>query len=344
MTTGITLATPWLGLAALSLVIICFLFIIMLDRRGFNPKATILYSKALFSWALLKEKFGLEPRHSTPAALGVLRFLAFITLALALARPQKVTVEEMEPLLGVDIILALDTSASMEALDFQPFNRLQAAKKIAADFIEKRKTDRMGLVVFGGAGLLVCPPTLDKEAVGTFLKHIEIGMTQTEGTAIGSGLMTTLTHLKRIPSLSKTVILLTDGKNNAGSVDPMTAAKTAQAMGVKVYTIGAGRKGGGIYPVVDPIFGTRYVHRPEEEIDEETLIKIAESTGGKYFRASELSELKAIFDEINRLEKTEVTPPKRHQFEELYPPLLLVAMFFLGTEILLRGTLLLTLP
>ncbi|MBI4667903.1 MAG: VWA domain-containing protein [Elusimicrobia bacterium] len=341
---SIALAAPWLGIAAIVAILTALLTIKILKRKRLACDATLRYSKADADRSFLMEKTGMGKYATTGDALAILRIIALLLLAAALMRPQKVTIEELEPMLGVDIILALDTSTSMQALDFQPFNRLQAAKKIAADFIDKRTSDRIGLVVFGGAAVLACPPTLDREAVKSFLEHVEIAMTQTEGTAIGSGLMTSLVHLKKVPSLSKTVILLTDGRNNTGSVDPLAAAKTAQSMGVKVYTIGAGKRGGGIYAMTDPIFGTRYIRRPEEEIDEDTLTKIAENTGGKYFRATELSELKGIFDEINRLEKTEVKPPRQIRFEELYPPLVLAALFFLGVEILLQGTLLLTLP
>ncbi|MEK7288110.1 MAG: VWA domain-containing protein [Elusimicrobiota bacterium] len=337
-------ASPWLGLACLILGLGVSLIIQILKHKKVSASAALIYSKAEHNYQLLNQQSGLRRRHPSSIILALIRAAALAVLVLALMRPQKVTTEQLEPLLGVDIALALDTSGSMQALDFQPFNRLQGAKKIASEFVDKRGSDRIGIVAFGGAAILACPLTLDKQAVQSFLEQVEINMTQTDGTAIGSAIMVSLAHLKKVPSKSKTIILLTDGRNNAGSVDPVTGAKTARALGVKIYTIGTGKRGGGIFPVVDPIFGTRYIRRPEEEIDEDTLTKVAEITEGKYFRATELNELKGIFEEIDRLEKTEAAPPKTHHYEELYPPLLMAALFLLGTEILLRGTLLLTLP
>ncbi|MBI4063052.1 MAG: VWA domain-containing protein [Elusimicrobia bacterium] len=345
MTTGsIAFALPLAGILGLVIALAAFLVMRLIARKKWGDAATLDYPQTQAHAELLENSGRPAGQDNSEIILKISRMAALALIAIALARPQKVTIEEIEPVLGVDIMLTLDTSASMQALDFQPFNRLQAAKKIATEFIDKRKGDRVGIVIFGGTGLLSCPPTLDHHAVKEFMEQVEIGMTQTEGTAIGSGLMTALAHLKKVPSLSKVVVLLTDGRSNAGSVDPVTAAKTAQALGVKVYTIGAGKRGGSIYPVQDPIFGLRYIHRPEEEIDEDALTKIATATGGRYYRATDLGELKAIFEEIDRLEKTEIQPPRRVQFEELYPPLLLAALFFLGTEIFLRATLLFRIP
>lgn len=340
---SITFANPVLGFLALGLVALALVSLRFLSQKKLFRSSSLGYSQTSLAKTALRQALGYSPKNTTPLLL-ILRIAALATFALALARPQKITTNEMEPILGVDVMLVIDTSASMQALDFQPFNRIQAAKKIASEFVAKRRGDRIGLVAFGGAAVIACPPTLDHDAVQGFLNHIEIGMTQTDGTAIGSGLMTALNHLKKFPSKSKTVILLTDGRNNAGSVDPITAAKTAQALGVKVYAIGTGKRGGGIFPIQDPYLGTRYVRVPEEEIDEETLTKIADLTQGQYFRATELAELRAIFEQIDLLEKTEIVPPKIARYEELYPLLVTVGIFLLGLEVFLRGTLMFTLP
>lgn len=340
----ISLKSPVLAGVALTLLILTLIAQQFIKRKKIFKMASLPYSKTKQIRALLEPQGNDGKNLSSARVLGLMRFLGLLLLALALARPQKITVQELEPVLGVDIALVIDTSSSMQALDFHPLDRLEAAKKIAGEFIKKRKSDRIGLVAFGGAGVLTCPPTLDHEALLSFLKHIQIGMTKSDGTAIGSGVMTALTHLRKIPSKSKIVILLTDGRSNAGAVDPMTAAKAAEAIGVKIYAVGAGKRGGGIFAVQDPLLGTRYVRATEEEIDEETLTKMAQLSGGRYYRATDLNELSAIFDEIDALEKTSIDPPKHIEYKELYPPLLVGALFLLGLETLLRATLLLTLP
>lgn len=347
----IALASPELFLAATVGIFLSFFLLKILRRKKINKSAALLYSGSQSAQLIL------EGDPSTPLRAGhekpepgtrliqiVLRVTALTLAALALSRPQKVTVEELEPIAGVDIMLAIDTSASMQAIDFDPLNRLQAAKELAANFISKRAGDRIGVVSFGGAAVLNCPLTLDHSAVQGFLKQVEIGITQAEGTAIGSGLMAAITYLRKVPSKSKLVILLTDGVNNAGSVDPITAAKLAQSLGIKVYTIGAGKRGGGIFVINDPIFGTRRVKAPEEEIDEETLTKVAQATGGQYFRATEMGELRRIFDEIDKMEKTEIEAPKQVRYEELYYIPLAGALLVLGFETLLAGTWLFTIP
>lgn len=335
---------PIAGIVAFALALLALIVKRQVRKRKKLSSAAIAYSHTSQVKELLAVMFGQPPQNNANLVLNAFRILGFLALSLALARPQKVTSTQVEPLYGVDIILALDTSSSMQALDFDPFNRIQAAKKIAREFIAKRKNDRIGIVAFGGAAILACPPTLDHEAVQGFLDQVDIGMTKTDGTAVGSALMTALLHIKKLPSKSKTVILLTDGRSNAGSVDPLTAAKTAQALGVKVYTVGTGKRGGGVFVVADPLFGSRRVKIPEEEIDEEALTRIAEATRGKYFRATELHELRAIFEEIDQLEKSQMEPPKISSYDELYPIFLILALFFLGVEILLRGTLLFSIP
>ncbi|MEK6543420.1 MAG: VWA domain-containing protein [Elusimicrobiota bacterium] len=336
MNSQLTLADPWLAIAGLAVVLAAAACAFIFNNPAM--RARLGFSRTADAAATLTDAGDSE------APLKVLRIIALLFLALALARPQKVRITELEPIMGVDIALAIDTSASMQAIDFNPMNRLDAAKNIAADFVRKRKGDRIGLIVFGGAAVLCCPPTLDHEALLAFLQQIQIGMTKIDGTAIGSGAMAALTHLRRVPSKSKVIILLTDGRNNAGSVDPAAAAQMARNMGVKIYTVGTGKRGGGIFPVQDPIFGRRYVKAEGEEIDESTLTKMASTTGGRYYRATDLQELEAIFAEIDRLEKTKVEPPRQVDYQEFYLPLAITGLMLLGLEILLRSTALLTLP
>jgi Ca-activated chloride channel homolog len=260
--------------------------------------------------------------------LFVLRLFAFIFLVIALARPQSSSRGENVSTEGIDIVLVTDISGSMLAEDFRP-NRIEAAKKVATDFIEGRLNDRIGLVVFSGESFTQCPLTLDHSVVKNLLKEIKSGMIE-DGTAIGMGLATAVSRLKESKAKSRVIILLTDGVNNRGFIDPLTAAGIAQSFGIRVYTIGVGTIGMAPYPVQTP-FGTQYQNVPVE-IDETLLQKIADQTGGKYFRATDNRKLKAIYDEIDRLEKTkiEVTQFKRHK-EEFYS-----AAMFAGILLLLE--------
>jgi Ca-activated chloride channel family protein len=240
---------------------------------------------------------------------------------------------------GTDIMLCLDTSTSMKSEDFAPRNRMDAAKSAALDFVKNRTYDRIGIVVFAGVSYTQCPLTLDHGAVLEFLDHVQIGMTGVDGTAIGSGLATALNRLKDSKARSRVVILLTDGRNNAGEVDPITAAKMAQKLGIRVYVIGCGAVGAG-YITVNTFLGPRRV--PTEEIDEDTLRKIAATSGGEYFRAQDSEGLMKIFRQIDRMEKTEIKVEKITRTREvfhwfLWPGLLLfIAELFLVKTILRR--------
>jgi Ca-activated chloride channel family protein len=253
-----------------------------------------------------------------------------------MARPQ--SGEKGEEILteGVDIILAIDVSSSMKAEDFKPKNRLHVAKQVVADFIRGRKNDRLGMVVFAAKSFTQCPLTLDYGILLSFLDQIDIGMIE-DGTAIGMALATCVNRLRDSDAKSKVVILLTDGINNRGEIDPITAAKTAKAMGVKIYTIGAGKRGSALYPVDDPIFGRRYVRMPVE-IDEETLQEIARLTGGRYYRATDGEALANIYREIGEMEKTEIKTKEYIRYTELFWYFLLPAMVLLGAEIVLANT------
>lgn len=226
--------------------------------------------------------------------------LALVLGTVGLARPQKGRqFEELESM-GIDIMLCLDISGSMQALDFAPGDRLTVAKERAKEFVSKRPGDRIGLVVFAATSLTQCPLTLDRKIVTDIIDRLRFGILE-DGTAIGMGLASAVARLKDSKAKEKVVILLTDGVNNTGDIDPLTAAQTAAALGIKVYTIGVGSKGLVPFPVDDPIFGRRFV-QVEVDLDTETLQRISDLTGGRFFLATDPQGLKRIYDEIDRLE------------------------------------------
>jgi Ca-activated chloride channel family protein len=274
-----------------------------------------------------------------------LRALCLALLILGAARPQLYNVSREITSPGVDILLCLDTSGSMRAMDFQldgkPVTRLKAVKKVVHEFIQKREMDRIGLVVFGNEAFTQAPLTLDKGLLLELVNRMEIGMAG-DRTAIGSALAVGGKRLKDLKAKSKTMILLTDGRHNAGDLTPSAAADAVQALGIKIYTIGVGGKGPAPFPVQTP-FGTRIV-RQQVDLDEETLKKVADIGGGQYFRAADTDSLEKIYDTIDKLEKTEVKVKEFFHFRELYAYFLLPALLLLGTEILLRMTILRVLP
>jgi Ca-activated chloride channel family protein len=267
----------------------------------------------------------------------ILRIITLFLLIIALSRPQAGQKGEEIYSKGTDIILCLDTSTSMRAEDFKPLNRLDAAKRAAKEFIKNRKYDRIGVVVFSALSFTQCPLTLDYGAVLDFIDKIEIGMTQTDGTAIGTAIATCVNRLKDSAAKSKIIILLTDGRNNMGEIDPFTAAETARAMNIKIYTIGAGVPGGAMYPIDDPIFGRRYVRLPED-LDEDTLTKIASITGGQYFRATSSEGLKNIYKQIDQMEKSELKISEYVDYTELFPYFILPAFILFLSEVVLMNT------
>ncbi len=259
----------------------------------------------------------------------MLRLAALVLIVFSLARPQTGTGEEKSTREVVDIIVSLDISGSMATLDFHPDNRLVAAKLEAKRFIEGRKNDRIGLVVFAGQSFTQSPLTVDHRAVLTLLDKVRLGMIE-DGTAIGLGLANAVNRLKNSEAKSKVVVLLTDGVNNAGEIDPLTAADLAKQFGVRVYTIGVGREGTSLLPIQDPMFGTRLL-KVETRIDEKMLQNISAKTGGAYFRAQDERTLREIFKRIDQLERTEVTVETYTHYEEryfwfLWPALLLVLL------------------
>ena len=266
----------------------------------------------------------------------VLRTLAIFLFVLALARPQSGRHNEEILTEGIDIILCLDISSSMKAEDFKPKNRLHVAKEAAAQFISGRNNDRMGMVVFAGKSLTQCPLTLDQDILLQFLDRIQIGMIE-DGTAIGMALGTSINRLRDSPAKSKVIVLLTDGINNRGEIDPITAARTAAAFHIKIYSIGAGKRGKAPYPVEDPVFGKRYVQMPVE-IDEQTLTEIAGITGGQYFRATDAQKLSSIYAQIDQMEKTMVKTHKYVEYSEKFHWALMPAFLLLMVEIVLAHT------
>lgn len=258
----------------------------------------------------------------------ILYTAAYIFLVLALARPQLQNTNVQRSAEGIDIMISIDISSSMLAEDIKP-NRLIAAKAVASDFILQRTTDRIGINVFARESFTVVPPTLDHDLVQDMLATVDLGMVR-DGTAIGMGIATSINRLRDSEAESKVIILLTDGMNNAGEIDPITAGEMAAALGIRVYTMGIGSRGTAPYPVDDPIFGRRY-QNVQVNIDEDMLIHIAEITGGEYWRATDLDELFEIYREIDRLERTEIDEIIFVNYRDQYPAYLITGLIFLIT-------------
>jgi len=268
----------------------------------------------------------------------VLRLLVLTFLLVALARPQTSFSTRTSYTEGIDIVLSLDVSSSMLAQDFKP-DRLEAAKEVATKFVSGRENDRMGLVVFSGESFTLCPLTLDRAVLMNQIQTIQSGIIE-DGTAIGLGLANAINRLKDSKAKSRIIILMTDGVNNKGEIDPVTAADLAQTLGIRVYTIGIGTRGLAPYPV-ETMFGTEY-QQMEVEIDEAILSDVATRTGGKYFRATNNMELKTVYDEIDTLEKSKIEVEESNQKEELFLWPLLTALAIYLFELLMRYTLLKT--
>ena len=306
-------------------------------RHSKEREASILYSDI----SIIKDiqpSFRVRYRH-LPMILKILAISIFI---LALARPQAGQKEEEIITEGIDIMLTLDTSSSMKAEDFKPQNRLGAAKEVMSEFIRSRKNDRIGLVVFAQHSFTQCPLTLDYGVLLDLLDSIDIGIIE-DGTAIGTAIANSVNRLRDSKAKSRVMILLTDGINNAGKIDPQTAAKTARALDVKIYTIGAGKPGGAMYPVEHPIFGKRYVQM-DTVIDEVLLKEIAEETGGIYFRAKDEKGLSEIYETIGKLEKTEIETKEYANYHELATGFILPGFIIFLAGIALANTVFRRLP
>ena len=273
-----------------------------------------------------------------PVVLGAVGVIAVIV---ALARPQTGITSETVLTEGVDIIMAMDVSSSMLAEDLEP-NRLNAAKVVAANFVAGRSNDRIGLVAFAGEAFTQAPLTLDYSVVESLMGELEVGIIE-DGTAVGMGLATAVKRLQASDAESKVVILLTDGRSNRGSVGPVTAARMAQALGVRVYTIGVGTRGTAPVPVADPLLGTRMATM-RVDIDEPTLREIVELTGGQYFRATDNESLASIYEEIDALERTEIAVENFTQYAERFPVVLALGLLLLLMEVGLSQTVLRKLP
>ena len=264
----------------------------------------------------------------------IIRILAISSLILGLARPQIRNDEQITNGEGIDIVLCLDISGSMLAQDFSP-NRMEAAKNVAGDFINSRPTDRIGLVIFSGESFTMCPLTTDRSVLKTQLFSVESGLLE-DGTAIGSGLATSVERLRASQSKSKVIILLTDGENNGGLIDPNTAKEIAKSVGVRVYTVGVGTEG--FAPIPVQTAGGVVMQREKVSIDEKLLTQIANETGGKYFRAKDNESLSSIYKEIDQLEKSKIEVTTLRKFSEQFFPFAAAAIILVLLELILRFT------
>lgn len=279
--------------------------------------------------------------------LPALRGIAMILIIIAIARPQKLSEDREVSTEGIDIMLALDISTSMLAEDFQPKNRLEAAKLVAAEFIRGRSSDQIGLVVFAGQSFTQCPLTLDYNLLTGLLDQVNIQLvtegTIEDGTAIGMAIANAVNRLRSSKAKSRIVILLTDGQNNRGEIDPLTASAAAKALGIRIYTIGVGTEGMAPYPVKDP-FGRIVYQQVPVKIDEELLRRISDETGGKYFRATDEQTLRKVYQEIDKLEKSKIRVHQYRRTAELFASYTGWATILLLFEMLLAGTRLRSLP
>lgn len=270
--------------------------------------------------------------------LFILRLLALSAIIVAMARPQTEDIStRTKTTKGIDIVMAIDVSSSMLARDLKP-NRLAALKEVAANFIKERPNDRIGLVAYAGEGYTKTPVTTDKSIVLNSLREITYGQLE-DGTAIGMGLATSVNRLKESTAKSKVIILLTDGVNNSGFIEPRTAADLALEFDIKTYTIGLGTNGNALTPIAYNADGSFRYGMRQVEIEETLLKEIAEVTGGKYFRATDNESLEQIYDEINKLEKTDIEEFKYYRYEEKFRPWILLAGALLVLEWILRNTL-----
>ncbi len=319
----ITFSQPWF----FSLMVLIPLLIIWYVKKNNGQQGSIIISDSsapgLGSWKTMTRHLPF-----------VLRLLAMAFIITALARPQTTFEEQNAEGEGVDIVLCIDVSGSMTTQDLLP-NRLEAAKHVATDFVNKRQTDRIGVVIFSGESFTQCPLTTDHGVLITAIQNIRNGLLE-DGTAIGSGLGTSVDRLRSSKAKSKVIILLTDGENNGGLIDPQTAKEIAKAFSIKVYTIGVGTDGYAPQPVQTPM--GIVMQNGKVSIDEKLLKEIAGETGGKYFRAKDNAGLVGIYDEIDRLEKSKVEITTITRFTERFFPFILAALVLIFLEVLLRFT------
>jgi Ca-activated chloride channel family protein len=302
-------------------------------RRG--PVAAVQYSDVGLARAVARRS-----RSRIGGWVWLFPIIAAMLMIVGLARPQRGHSRTEVTANGIDIVLGLDVSGSMQALDFlvdrQRVNRIEVVKSVVGKFIDERPNDRIGLIAFAGAPYLVSPITLDHDWLQQNLERVTIGGVD-DGTAIGSAIAAAVNRLRTTPAKSKVVILLTDGMNNTGKISPLAAAEAARALGVKVYTIGVGVRGKAPIPVKDEAGNTRLI-MAQVDVDEKTLQNVADQTGGKFYRATDTDSLKKIYEQINRLETSAQTVQKFEHYDELYPWALVPALAILGTGFLLQQT------
>jgi Ca-activated chloride channel family protein len=337
MTTSFRFAAPWL-LSLLVLVPLIGFLRWQMERNG-RP-ASVRY-------AAISLVTGLKPtwRMRFRPLLTLIRLAIIGLMIIGLARPQLGHAKEIIKGEGVEIALAVDISGSMASLDFQPDNRLQASKAVIGEFITERPYDKIGLVIFSSEAFAQSPLTLDQNMLRRSLDQVELAtdLGLDDGTAIGMGLANAANMLSSSDAKSKVIILLTDGVNNAGQIDPLTAAEAAKTLGIKIYTIGAAKTGQVPVPV-ESMFGGEQIVYQESQIDEATLQQVADMTGGKYYRAEDTDSLRQIYDDINNLEQSEVEVQVFNQYQELILWLLIPAFFLLILEMVLRKTTFRTIP
>lgn len=276
----------------------------------------------------------------------VLRVVCFSMIVVVLTRPQSTTSWKETDVEGIDIMLAMDVSTSMLAMDFKP-NRVEAARKVASDFVNRQKNDNIGLTIFSGEAFTQCPLTTDHSALLQMFSNITCDLPATgmieDGTAIGMGIANAINRLKDSHAKSKIIILLTDGSNNMGEISPLTAAEMAKSLGIRIYTIGVGTNGSAKYPYPLPGGGVQYINMPVE-IDTQMLKEIAAVTRGKYYRAKNNKELESIYYDISKLEKSRITTTGFSKKYEFYQPFLLIGLIALLLELFLKNTILRKIP
>jgi len=327
-----TFAQPWALLLLLLAPLVGWWYYRQRDQRYPNLRMSSLAALAgVSSW-----------RTRLRILLPWLRGVALVALVIALARPQRTLQEESIKAEGIDIVLAMDLSSSMLAQDFSP-NRLEASKQVAIDFVNKRLYDRISIVAFAGEAFTSCPLTTDHDVVRTFISTLACGALE-DGTAIGQGLATAINRVKDSEVVSKIIILLTDGVNNAGYLPPEMAANIAREFGIKVYTIGVGSQGEALTPVSRDPFGRYRYDIAKVEIDEALLMQIAETTDGRYFRATSQEELQKIYDLIDQLEKTTIETTVVKRYQERFRGFALWVAIALLLELILRYTVLRSIP
>ena len=325
-------ANPW----ALWLLLLLPLLALLRSRAG--AAAAIRFS------SLAPFRAAGAPRKSRSGGVLFGLFLAALGLfTLGMARPQMTEKLSHSNVSGIDIMLALDVSGSMRTEDFRPKNRLIVAKDVVSQFVNGRRNDLVGFVAFAANAYTRCPLTLDYGVLLDLLERTDFATREEDGTAIGMGLATATARLKDAKGKSKVIILVTDGRNNRGQIDPLTSARLAQALGIKVYTIGVGKEGEAPYPIDDPLMGRRYI-MVSADIDEDTLKEIAGATGGQYFRATDATSLKRIFSQIDRMERTEIRVRGYTRHNERFAMFLYPGALLIGLELLLGATIVRRVP